>query len=58
MLALPTTTQHEDPVAPAPSDDPLVDGPVIRRLVVALVCSGVLSTLALVLLLGSLLGAH
>ncbi len=57
MLALPTTAHtHEDRVAS--SDEPLVDGPVIRRLVVALVCSGVLSTLALVLLLGSLLRAH
>jgi hypothetical protein len=36
-------------------DDQLVDGPIVRRLVVALVCSGVLSTLALVLLIGSLL---
>jgi hypothetical protein len=36
-------------------DDQLVDGPIVRRLVVALVCSGVLSTLALVLLMGSLL---
>lgn len=55
MLSLPATpTTHEDAVA-ARDDDALVDGPVIRRLVVALVVSGVLSTLALVLLLGTLL---
>jgi hypothetical protein len=36
-------------------DDPLVDDPMVRGLVVALVCSGVLSTLALVLLMSAAL---
>jgi hypothetical protein len=57
VLTLPTPTaaaSKDIPVVPkerALVDDPLVDDPMVRGLVVALVCSGVLSTLALVLLM-------
>jgi hypothetical protein len=55
MLSLPTPAPtHQDRLAPR-DDDQGIDGPLVRRLVVALVCSGVLSTLALVVLLGALL---
>lgn len=59
VLTLPTPAPSKDaPVVSedrALADDSLVDDPMVRGLVVALVCSGVLSTLALVLLMSAVL---
>jgi hypothetical protein len=59
VLSLPTAAASKDtsgvPADRARIDDPLVDDPMVRGLVVALVCSGVLSTLALVLLMSAAL---
>jgi hypothetical protein len=60
VLSLPTTAAASKDTSGVPADraridDPLVDDPMVRGLVVALVCSGVLSTLALVLLMSAVL---
>jgi hypothetical protein len=52
-MPLPTIPVASKDTAEVTEDDPLVDGPIVRHLVVALVCSGACSTLVLALLMSS-----